>query len=64
MLDIRENIVYTNLDNEEIGPWKFLLQNLSLEKINNQFESYKNSSFARKQISKAVEILRKLILFS
>lgn len=43
MMDIRENIVYTNLDLDEIASWKFLLQNLSLEKINNQFEYYINS---------------------
>jgi hypothetical protein len=43
MMDIRENIVYTNLDLDEIASWKFLLHNLTLEKINNQFESYINT---------------------
>lgn len=42
-MDIRENIVYTDLASEEVSAWRFLLENLTFEKINNQFESYQNS---------------------
>lgn len=44
MANIRENIIYTDLEPvEEIGGWKFLLKNLSLERINSQLESYINT---------------------
>lgn len=44
MIDIRENIIYTDVEPKgEIGAWKYLLQNLTLEKINSQFEKYINS---------------------
>ncbi len=39
-MDIRANIIYTELDSNEVGAWKFLLQNLTLSKINEHFESY------------------------
>jgi RES domain. len=44
MIDIRENIIYTDLEpKEKIGRWKYLLQNLTFERINSQFESYINT---------------------
>lgn len=56
MLDIRENIIYTDLEpREEVGKWKYLLQNLSLEKINNQFETYINTCLLYPTSFKGIE---------
>lgn len=42
-METRENIVYTDLDSRDISAWKFLLRNLTFERINNQFEAYQNT---------------------
>ena len=42
-METRENIVYTDLEYEDISAWKFLLQNLTFEKINRQFEAYQDT---------------------
>ncbi len=52
-MEIRENVIFTDVDSRDIPSWKFLLKNLNFEKINNQFEIYQDlclrypTSFAR-----------------
>jgi len=54
-METRENIVYTDLDSSEISAWKYLLQNLTFEKINNQFEAYQNTCLRYPTTFKRIE---------